>query len=467
MIFDLDGVLVDSEIWWDEVRIEFAARHGRTWTHEDQAAVMGQNSRQWARTMQERLRLELDPDRIEREIVDGVVERYRRHGAPLIAGAVEVVRRVARDLPIAVASSAHRDVIDAALAALDLAGVFRTVVSSDDVAEGKPSPDVYLEAARRLGAAPERCLVVEDSLNGVKAGRAAGMTVVLVPNASVPPAPGAHEAASHVAPAIEEILRHLGLALEGEAAPELPGTPGVSRLGRSARYYAAWVFARIVVGAYLRLRVVGTDRVPPGPAVFCFNHQCWADPFIFGAAMPARPRLYFFGPREEDMSRGVRNRLMAWIGTGVPFRPGERGLIEATRRVERIFEAGGRLAIAGEGTIHVGEATLLPLGDGPAFFALHSGVPLIPVALSGNGWIAFGRRVRVTFGEPLLPEGRPDRQTVDELTARLDERLRAMVAGVQDRPAPGPFGRWLTELFNVWPDGRRPDPPPPGRAAGS
>lgn len=211
-IFDLDGVLVDSEIWWDEVREAFAARHGRAWTPDDRAAVMGANGRQWSRTMRDRLSLGLTVERIEREIVDGVVARYRAEGAPLIDGAVEVVRRVAASLPVAVASSAHREVIDAALGALGLASAFGAVVSSDEVAAGKPSPDVYLEAARRLGADPGRCLVVEDSLNGVLAGRAAGMAVVLVPNASIPPDPRAFDAASFVEPRLGAILGHLGLA---------------------------------------------------------------------------------------------------------------------------------------------------------------------------------------------------------------------------------------------------------------
>ena len=190
VIFDLDGVLVDSEIWWDEVRARFAADHGRAWTAADQAAVMGANSAAWARIMRERLDLEMTDADIERAIVDGVVERYRLEGAPRIDGAVEAVRRIAAELPVAVASSAHRAVIDAALEATGLAETFTVVVSSDEVDHGKPEPDVYLEAARRLGCDPAACLVVEDSMNGVRAARAAGMTVVLVPNDSVPPAPG-------------------------------------------------------------------------------------------------------------------------------------------------------------------------------------------------------------------------------------------------------------------------------------
>jgi HAD superfamily hydrolase (TIGR01509 family) len=198
VIFDLDGVIVDSEIWWDEVRQDFAKGHDRGWTEDDRAAVMGANSAAWSRIMRERLRLDLPDADIERVIVDAVVARYRDEGAPVIPGAVETVRRIAASRPVAIASSAHPAVIAAALDATGLAGTFPVVVSSDEVAHGKPAPDVYLEAARRLGVDPSACLVVEDSINGVRAARAAGMTVVLVPNASVPPAPGAAEAADLV-----------------------------------------------------------------------------------------------------------------------------------------------------------------------------------------------------------------------------------------------------------------------------
>jgi HAD superfamily hydrolase (TIGR01509 family) len=191
-------VLVDSEIWWDEVRSAFAATHGRVWTADDQAAVMGANSRAWSRTMRDRLDLEMSESDIERAIVDGVVARFEAEGPPGIPGAVDAARRVADAYPVAIASSAHRAVIEAALEATGLAPVFEVVVSSDDVEHGKPAPDVYLEAARRLGTDPGRCLVIEDSLNGVLAAKAAGMTVVLVPNHSVPPAPGAAERADVV-----------------------------------------------------------------------------------------------------------------------------------------------------------------------------------------------------------------------------------------------------------------------------
>jgi HAD superfamily hydrolase (TIGR01509 family) len=196
---------VDSEIWWDEVRQAFAVAHGRTWTIEDRAAVMGANSPAWARIMRERLGLDLEEAAIQDAIVDGVVARYASAGAPLIDGAVDAVWRIAGLRPVAVASSAHPAVIAAALDATGLSDVLTTVVSSDEVAHGKPAPDVYLEAARRLGVEPGTCLVIEDSLNGVRAGHDAGMTVVLVPNASVPPAPGAAALADIVLPRLADL----------------------------------------------------------------------------------------------------------------------------------------------------------------------------------------------------------------------------------------------------------------------
>lgn len=195
VLFDLDGVLVDTEPWWDEVRIRFAAAHGRPWGPDDQRAVMGANSRGWARIMQERLALDLDEDSIQSAVVEGVLACYREREVPRLPGAPEAVLRIAATRPVAIASSSHPAVIRAAVDALGLHDVFEAVVSSDEVEHGKPAPDVYLLAAARLGVEPARCVVVEDSLNGVRAGRAAGAIVVLVPSSSVPPAPGARELA--------------------------------------------------------------------------------------------------------------------------------------------------------------------------------------------------------------------------------------------------------------------------------
>lgn len=205
VVFDLDGVIVDSEIWWDEARHAFAAEHGQPWTVDDRAAVMGANSRQWSRTMRERLGVDLPASAIERTIVDAVLARYAREGAPLIHGAVEAVREIARRHRSAVASSAHIEVIRAALAATGLRDAFATVVSSDEVEHGKPEPDVYLEAARRLGVPPRGCVVVEDSYNGVRSAKAAGMRVVLVPNRTIPPAPGTAELADVIVGSLADL----------------------------------------------------------------------------------------------------------------------------------------------------------------------------------------------------------------------------------------------------------------------
>ncbi len=199
VLFDLDGVLVDSEPWWNEVRRDFARAHDRPWTDDDQRAVMGANSRQWSATMRRRLDLpQLSEQEIQDAVVGAMVEHYRTRQAPVFDGAIEAVRRIAARWPVAIASSGHRAVIDAAIDALGLGGVFGAVVSSDEVAHGKPAPDVYRRAALLLAVPDSGCLVVEDSINGVRAGKAAGMAVVLVPTRSVPPPPEAWDLADAV-----------------------------------------------------------------------------------------------------------------------------------------------------------------------------------------------------------------------------------------------------------------------------
>ena len=205
VLFDLDGVLVDTEIWWDEARTAFAASQGRPWTESDRAAIMGSNTREWRALMRARLDLSIPEEEIEQAVIYAMLARYADQGAPVIGGAVTVVRRLAGRYSLAVASSAPPQVIEAALSGMDLRDAFGAVASSDEVPTGKPAPDVYLLAARRLGVEPAACLVVEDSLNGVLAARAAAMRVVLIPNASIPPAPGAREAATYELASIDDL----------------------------------------------------------------------------------------------------------------------------------------------------------------------------------------------------------------------------------------------------------------------
>ncbi len=220
---------------------------------------------------------------------------------------------------------------------------------------------------------------------------------------------------------------------------------------------------RVLVRAWVRLRVEGADRLPHGPVVICFNHQSWADPFVISAALPETPVLYFFGPREVDMSVGRRNRFLTWTRRCVPYRPAKDDLLTVTRRVERVLAAGGRMAIAPEGRIHVGESALLPLEQGAVFLALRGRVPLVPLAVNGMGWLRFRGPVRLRVGEPIAVTGRPTKRAVAEATERLAAALLALTADWPDAPPPGRISRWMTEVFNDWPEGSRPPLPHRGQ----
>jgi 1-acyl-sn-glycerol-3-phosphate acyltransferase len=237
--------------------------------------------------------------------------------------------------------------------------------------------------------------------------------------------------------------------------PELPG-PDIHPWRRTVRYWLSRIVAAALARAYLRPALVGAERLPGGPAVYCFNHLNWTDPFVLMATLPFRPRLYFFGPREEDMSVGGRNRVMSWTGSSLPYRPGKDDLLGVSRRVRAVFAAGGVLAIAGEGRIHAREREIGPLEEGPAYFAIRSGVPVVPIAINGTSWLRFGRRVRVRVGEPIPTSGRASREAVEDLTRATREALKALVADAPDLDPPGPVGRRMTELFNEWPEGSRP-----------
>jgi 1-acyl-sn-glycerol-3-phosphate acyltransferase len=221
------------------------------------------------------------------------------------------------------------------------------------------------------------------------------------------------------------------------------------------RYWLSRLLTTAVTRAWLRIDRQGLERLPDGPAIYCFNHLSWSDPFVLMATLPMRPRLSFFGPKEEDMGVGGRNRLMSWTGATIPYKPGKNDLLEATRKVGAVIDAGGIVAIAGEGRIGAVESAVLPLNDGPAYFALRSHVPLVPVAINGTSWLGFGGRVRVRVGEPILTAGRPDRVAVAVATAALQAALEALVADARQPERRGRTGRWLSDRFNDWPEGSR------------
>jgi HAD superfamily hydrolase (TIGR01509 family) len=204
VVFDLDGVIVDSEQVWDEVREAYVHETGGTYADESAREMMGMSSPEWSRYMAEALQVPGTPEEINAAIVERMLARYGE-APPLLPGAVEAVRRIGAWVPVAIASSSNRELIDVVLRVSGLAGDFGATVSSEEVPRGKPSPDVYLEAARRLGADAARCGAVEDSHNGIRSAKAAGMRVVAVPNPHYPPDDAALALADVVVPSIGEL----------------------------------------------------------------------------------------------------------------------------------------------------------------------------------------------------------------------------------------------------------------------
>ena len=186
VVFDMDGVLIQSEEVWDAVRERYTRERGGRYDAEIQRAMMGMSSTEWSRFLHERAGVPDSPGQINDAVVQLMLEAYAEY-LPLIDGAVEAVQRLAAEFPLAVASSSNRPLIDAVLAVAGLERYFAATVSSEEVARGKPAPDVYLEAARRLGVAPTSCTAVEDSHGGIRSAKAAGMHVIAIPNPTFPP----------------------------------------------------------------------------------------------------------------------------------------------------------------------------------------------------------------------------------------------------------------------------------------
>jgi HAD superfamily hydrolase (TIGR01509 family) len=204
VVFDLDGVLLQSEEVWDSVRERYVRERGGRYDEEVQRAMMGMSAPEWSAYLHEDAGVPDDPATINRDVVERMLAAYRRD-LPLLPGAVEAVRRMADAYPLALASSSNREVFEEVLELAGIAECFRATVSSEEVARGKPAPDVYLESARRLGVAPERSAAIEDSHAGIRSAEAAGMRVIAIPNASYPPDDEALELADVVLASLDEL----------------------------------------------------------------------------------------------------------------------------------------------------------------------------------------------------------------------------------------------------------------------
>jgi len=205
VVFDLDGVLLDSEQVWDEVREELVKERGGRWHEQAQTEMMGMSSIEWSRYMRDVVGLSEEPEEISAEVVRRLEDRYRRE-LPLIPGAEQAVQRLAARWPLALASSSNRELIDLVLESSGLGRYFEASVSSEEVARGKPAPDVFLEAARRLDVPAHYCAAVEDSGNGIRAAHAAGMRVLAIPNLRYPPPDDALALADVVLGSIDELV---------------------------------------------------------------------------------------------------------------------------------------------------------------------------------------------------------------------------------------------------------------------
>ncbi len=204
VIFDMDGVLIDSEQLWDEARERLTAERGGRWHGGAQRAMMGMSSTEWSQYMHDELGVADSPEAISTEVVRRLEELYRRQ-LPIVDGAVAAVEGVAERWPLAVASSSNRPLIDLVLELSGLAPRFAATVSSEEVARGKPEPDVYLAAAAALGIGPSACVAIEDSSNGLRAAARASMRAVAIPNHAFPPAADALDGAAVVLASIGEL----------------------------------------------------------------------------------------------------------------------------------------------------------------------------------------------------------------------------------------------------------------------
>ena len=204
VIFDLDGLLLDSESAWDGGRKALVAEHGLEWPDGATEAMLGMSSPEWSRYVHEELGVPLDPPEISDRVVKHVLDSYQER-LPLLPGAEEAVARISERWPLALASSSNKQVIDRVMKTSGWGRVFRAWVSSEEVGRGKPAPDVFLEAARRICVEPANAAAIEDSHNGILAAHAAGLRVIAIPNHEFPPGPEALRAADVVVGSLAEL----------------------------------------------------------------------------------------------------------------------------------------------------------------------------------------------------------------------------------------------------------------------
>jgi HAD superfamily hydrolase (TIGR01509 family) len=215
VIFDLDGLLLDSESAWDGGRKALVAEHGLEWPDGATEAMLGMSSPEWSEYVRETLGVPLDPAAIAQRVVAHVLASYEER-LPLIAGAEQAVDRIAARWPLALASSSNKPVIDQVMTTSGWGRIFRVWVSSEEVGRGKPAPDVFLEAARRMEVGPASAAGIEDSHNGILAARAAGLRVIAIPNQEFPPGADALAAADVVLGSLDELTPAV---VAGEARP--------------------------------------------------------------------------------------------------------------------------------------------------------------------------------------------------------------------------------------------------------
>lgn len=217
------------------------------------------------------------------------------------------------------------------------------------------------------------------------------------------------------------------------------------------RYHFVRLTLKALSAAYVRTSVVAAQELPDrGPYIICFNHPSWLDPIVLAAMWPDPDRrLYIFGPREQDMSVGLRNALISWTRRGVPFKPQAGDVMDTARRAVGVLRSGGCLAIAGEGRLSDFEGAILPLETGLAHFARMAGAPIVPTAIIGTRWVHFGGRITIRVGTPVHPDAfGGGKAGARAMTDEVERRLRGLLAGVEERDPPGWLGRTISEAFN-------------------